>query len=52
MSLPKRLWEKNADLSRAALEHRFVRGLGDGSLPLDSFKEYIGQDAFFLEAFA
>ncbi len=52
MSLAKTLWEENADLSRAALEHRFVRGLKDGSLPLDSFKEYIGQDAFFLEAFA
>ena len=52
MSLAKTLWEENADLSREALEHRFVRGLKDGSLPLDSFKEYIGQDAFFLEAFA
>ncbi len=52
MSLAKTLWEENADLSRTALEHRFVRGLEDGSLPLDSFKEYIGQDAFFLEAFA
>ena len=52
MSLAKMLWEENADLSRAALEHRFVRGLGNGFLPLDSFKEYIGQDAFFLEAFA
>lgn len=52
MSLAKALWEENAGLSRAALEHRFVRGLKDGSLPLGSFQEYIGQDAFFLEAFA
>src|SRR3954453_11125535 len=52
MSLGKKLWEENADLVRAALDHRFVRGLEDGSLPLESFQEYIGQDAFFLEAFA
>jgi thiaminase/transcriptional activator TenA len=52
MSLAKTLWEENADLSRAALVHRFVRGLKEGSLPLGSFQRYIGQDAFFLEAFA
>src|SRR5215210_6219939 len=52
MSLAKELWEENADLSRAVLEHRFVRGLKEGSLPLNSFQTYIGQDAFFLEAFA
>ncbi|MDP8950997.1 MAG: TenA family protein [Actinomycetota bacterium] len=52
MSLAKKLWEENADLSQRALGHRFVRGLKDGTLPLGSFKEYIGQDAFFLEAFA
>ncbi len=52
MSLAKTLWEENADLSRAALEHRFVRGLAEGSLPLSSFQEYVAQDAFFLESFA
>jgi thiaminase/transcriptional activator TenA len=52
MTLAKTLWEENADLARAALEHRFVRGLGNGDLPLGSFQEYIAQDAFFLEAFA
>ncbi len=51
MSLAKTLWEENADLARAALEHPFVRGLGDGDLPLESFQEYVAQDAFFLEAF-
>lgn len=52
MSLAKTLWEENADLARAALGHRFVRGLGDGSLPLESFRFYVAQDAFFLESFA
>lgn len=52
MSLAKTLWEENADIARAALEHRFVRGLGEGDLPLGSFQKYVAQDAFFLEAFA
>ena len=52
MSLAKTLWEENADLAQAALEHRFVCSLGDGDLPLGSFQEYVAQDAFFLEAFA
>lgn len=51
MSLAKTLWEENAGLARAALEHRFVCGLGNGDLPLGSFQEYVAQDAFFLEAF-
>jgi thiaminase/transcriptional activator TenA len=52
MSLAKSLWVENADVARAALEHRFVRGLGNGDLPLGSFQKYVAQDAFFLEAFA
>jgi len=52
MSLAKTLREENADLARAPLEHRIVRDLGDGDLPLRSFQEYVAQDAFFLEAFA
>lgn len=52
MSLAATLWEENAELARAALEHPFVRGLGDGSLPLSSFQGYVAQDSFFLESFA
>ena len=52
MRLSKALWDENAGLARASLKHRFVRGLGDGSLPLVSFREYVAQDAFFLESFA
>ena len=29
-----------------------MRGLGDGTLPLASFRGYVAQDAFFLESFA
>ena len=52
MSLAGRLWEANGDLAQASLEHRFVRGLGDGTLPLERFRWYVAQDAFFLEGFA
>jgi thiaminase/transcriptional activator TenA len=51
-SLAAELWAQNAGLARAALEHRFVRGLADGSLPRGVFQAYVLQDAFFLEAFA
>ena len=52
MSLARSLWQANADWAQTILAHRFVRGLGDGSLPVDSFKGYVAQDAYFLEAFA
>jgi thiaminase/transcriptional activator TenA len=52
MSLARMLREANADLAEAALRHRFVRGLGDGSLSVESFRSYVAQDAFFLESFA
>ncbi len=52
MSLAEMLWEANAGLAREALNHQFVRGVADGSLPLESFQSYVAQDAFFLESFA
>jgi thiaminase/transcriptional activator TenA len=52
MSLARRLWQANHDLAERILAHGFVRGLGEGTLPLDSFKGYVAQDAYFLEAFA
>lgn len=52
MKLSHVLWEENADLARAALDHGFVRGIADGSLPLTGFQHYVAQDAFFLESFA
>ncbi|MBV9545985.1 MAG: TenA family protein [Chloroflexi bacterium] len=52
MSLSGQLWQQNAALARAALDHPFVRTLADATLPRPLFEQYILQDAFFLEAFA
>jgi thiaminase/transcriptional activator TenA len=52
VSLARRLWADSADLAAAALEHPFVRGIADGSLPRERFAGYVAQDAFFLQAFA
>ncbi|MBD2089628.1 TenA family protein [Microcoleus sp. FACHB-1515] len=52
MGLAEQLWQANQDLAIACLDHPFVRGIGDGSLSRQKFANYVGQDAFFLEAFA
>jgi thiaminase/transcriptional activator TenA len=52
MTLSNKLWTANQDLVQACLEHSFVQGIGDGSLEERKFAYYVGQDAFFLEAFA
>lgn len=52
MSIAAALWEANQDLVVACLKNSFVSGIGDGSLPQSKFAYYVGQDAFFLEAFA
>jgi thiaminase (transcriptional activator TenA) len=52
VSLARALWRENAGLAGAALDHPFVRGLADGTLPRESFAGYVGQDAYFLESFA
>ncbi|MEO0759010.1 MAG: TenA family protein [Cyanobacteria bacterium J06648_16] len=52
MSLSLQLWHANQDLIQASLENPFVQGIGDGTLPEETFAYYVGQDAFFLESFA
>ena len=46
------LWQQNARLAGECLNHPFVRGLADGTLDTETFKRYVAQDAFFLNAFA
>ena len=52
MNLSQYLWQTNEDLAQASLKHPFVQGIYDGTLPTEKFAYYVGQDAFFLEAFA
>jgi thiaminase/transcriptional activator TenA len=52
MSISKELWQSNQDLAQACLEHPFVQGIATGTLDRAKFAYYVGQDAFFLEAFA
>jgi len=52
MSIAEDLWQANQDLSIACLENPFVQGIARGTLPQAKFAYYVGQDAFFLEAFA
>jgi thiaminase/transcriptional activator TenA len=52
MKISKDLWQSNQDLAQACLEHPFVQGIATGSLDRIKFAYYVGQDAFFLEAFA
>jgi len=39
---------KAAEIWRRELDHPFVRGLGDGTLPVDRFRFYLEQDYLFL----
>ncbi|WP_318528494.1 TenA family protein, partial [Plectonema radiosum] len=52
MTISAQLWKANQDLAQACLEHPFVQGIADGTLDPQKFPYFVGQDAFFLEAFA
>ncbi|MEB3267562.1 MAG: TenA family protein [Leptolyngbya sp.] len=51
-SLSAQLWQTYLPLAEASLHSDFVQRLYDGTLPEENFAYYVGQDAFFLEAFA
>ena len=52
MSLSQELWEGSAEIAESCLQHPFVRGLADGTLPPQRYAKFIAQDAFFLDVFA
>ncbi|GAB4380549.1 MAG: thiaminase II [Elainellaceae cyanobacterium] len=52
MTIADKLWQANQDLAIACLNNSFVQGIGNGTLSKSRFAYYVGQDAFFLEAFA
>lgn len=43
-----RLWKKVQPIWEAYLEHRFVKGIGDGTLDQEKFKHYMKQDYVYL----
>ena len=50
--LTKDLWTSVTDVYTAILEHPFITGLTDGSLPRDAFRFYVVQDAHYLREYA
>ncbi|MCL1924376.1 MAG: thiaminase II [Defluviitaleaceae bacterium] len=40
------------EIWEASFNHPFVKGIGDGTLPLENFKYYVMQDAYYLTHFA
>src|SRR5262249_7879290 len=52
MSFSAELWQSITPIYAAILDHPFVRGLTDGSLPREAFRFYAVQDALYLRDFA
>ncbi|MEE8602890.1 TenA family protein [Euzebya tangerina] len=46
------LWAESTTTASACLAHPFLTGIANGSLDRAAFEHYVGQDAFFLDAFA
>lgn len=46
------LWSDVEDVHAAILAHPFVTGLTDGTLPRESFRHYIVQDAHYLRSYS
>jgi thiaminase (transcriptional activator TenA) len=46
------LWDTASPIFEAILEHPFLRGLTDGSLPEERFRFYVKQDSLYLREYA
>ena len=52
MKFSEKLKEAAAPIFKAQLEHPFVKGLADGTLPLDKFRYYMIQDSLYIIDYA
>jgi len=48
----ERLWSSITSVFNAILNHPFIKGLTDGSLSMEAFKNYVIQDALYLADYA
>jgi thiaminase/transcriptional activator TenA len=48
----ERLWNDVSDIYKAIINHEFIKGMINGTLPLDTFKHYVLQDYLYLIDFA
>ena len=48
----EQLWDSGDDVYRAILEHPFLQGLTDGTLPHDAFRHFVVQDSHYLRDYA
>lgn len=51
-SFTDQLWKAAEPVYRKTLEHPFLGGLSDGTLPKDRFRYYLEQDTLYLRAFS
>ena len=52
MSLTRELWQAIAPIYGSILQHPFIKGLTDGTLPRESFQFYAVHDALYLRELA
>ncbi|MFC1410563.1 TenA family protein [Streptacidiphilus sp. N1-12] len=52
LSFSQQLWDSAEDTYRAILDHPFLRGLGDGTLPREAFRHFVVQDSHYLRDYA
>jgi len=52
MKFSERLRKVAAPILQAQLDHPFIRGLNDGTLPLDRFQHYMIQDTLYIAEYA
>lgn len=52
VTFSEQLWASAEDVYAAVLDHPFLRGLTDGSLPREAFRHFVRQDAHYLRDYA